>query len=83
MESNPGEAITNNVLGTRNLLAAAEAAGVERFVMISTDVISRAIMYQRCSAKLYQAASANVYRRCAAKVYQADSLAPAHGVSFR
>jgi len=53
MESNPGEAITNpvlrpllspskgavevNVAGTRNLLAAAEASGVERFVMISTD----------------------------------------------
>lgn len=37
MESNPSEAITNNVLGTRNLLRAAEASGVERFVMISTD----------------------------------------------
>jgi FlaA1/EpsC-like NDP-sugar epimerase len=37
MEVNPGEAITNNVLGTRNLLAEAQAAGVERFVMISTD----------------------------------------------
>lgn len=37
MESDPGEAITNNVLGTRNLLATAEAVGVERFVMISTD----------------------------------------------
>jgi FlaA1/EpsC-like NDP-sugar epimerase len=37
MESNPTEAITNNVLGTRNLLDAAIASGVERFVMISTD----------------------------------------------
>lgn len=37
MELNPAEAITNNVLGTRNLLAAAQAVGVERFVMISTD----------------------------------------------
>ena len=37
MELNPAEAITNNVLGTQNLLAAARAAGVERFVMISTD----------------------------------------------
>ena len=37
MEANPAEAITNNVLGTRNVLAAAQAVGVERFVMISTD----------------------------------------------
>ena len=37
MERNPSEAITNNVLGTQNLLKAALAAGVERFVMISTD----------------------------------------------
>ncbi len=37
MESNPIEAITNNVLGTRNLLDAAALNGVERFVMISTD----------------------------------------------
>jgi FlaA1/EpsC-like NDP-sugar epimerase len=37
MEENPGEAITNNVLGTRNLLQAALAAGVNHFVMISTD----------------------------------------------
>ncbi|MCB0062797.1 MAG: polysaccharide biosynthesis protein [Caldilineaceae bacterium] len=37
MEENPVEAITNNVLGTRLLLAAAQAHEVERFVMISTD----------------------------------------------
>ncbi len=37
MEANPCEAITNNVLGTRNVLAAAQDVGVERFVMISTD----------------------------------------------
>ena len=37
MELNPVEAITNNVLGTRNMLAAALAVDVERFVMISTD----------------------------------------------
>jgi FlaA1/EpsC-like NDP-sugar epimerase len=37
MEINPTEAISNNVLGTRNLLDAAMMTGVERFVMISTD----------------------------------------------
>lgn len=37
MEANPVEAITNNVMGTRTVLDAALAVGVERFVMISTD----------------------------------------------
>lgn len=37
MEHNPGEAFKNNVGGTRQLAEAAHEAGVERFVMISTD----------------------------------------------
>jgi FlaA1/EpsC-like NDP-sugar epimerase/EAL domain-containing protein (putative c-di-GMP-specific phosphodiesterase class I) len=37
MEMNAPEAITNNVMGTRNLVEAALASKVERFVMISTD----------------------------------------------
>ena len=37
MEHNPGEAIKNNVLGTRQLADLAEAFGVHEFVMISTD----------------------------------------------
>ena len=37
MESNEVEAITNNVLGTRNVVEAAVAMGAERFLMISTD----------------------------------------------
>ncbi len=37
MEENPGEAITNNVMGTRIVVNAALATGVERFVLISTD----------------------------------------------
>lgn len=37
MENNCAEAVTNNVLGTLYVVKAAEAAGVKRFVMISTD----------------------------------------------
>ena len=37
MEENAEEAITNNAVGTRNMLQAALTAGVSRFVMISTD----------------------------------------------
>jgi FlaA1/EpsC-like NDP-sugar epimerase len=37
MEANPVEAVTNNVFGTRNLVQAAIAHNVERFVLISTD----------------------------------------------
>jgi FlaA1/EpsC-like NDP-sugar epimerase len=37
MEQHPAEAVLTNIGGTANLLAAAEAAAVERFVLISTD----------------------------------------------
>ncbi len=37
MEDNPEEAVTNNVLGTRNLLELAERHAVDHFIMISTD----------------------------------------------
>jgi len=37
MEANPGEAIKNNVGGTRLLAELADRFGVERFVLISTD----------------------------------------------
>jgi FlaA1/EpsC-like NDP-sugar epimerase len=37
MELQPEEAVTNNVGGTRNVLAAAERVGVGHFVLISTD----------------------------------------------
>lgn len=37
MEGNPSEAISNNVLGTRNVVDAAAACAVARFVLISTD----------------------------------------------
>jgi FlaA1/EpsC-like NDP-sugar epimerase len=37
MEAFPGEAVTNNVFGTVNLIRASRNAGVDRVVMISTD----------------------------------------------
>jgi FlaA1/EpsC-like NDP-sugar epimerase len=37
VEANPSEGVMTNVFGTRNLLDACEAHGVERFVLISTD----------------------------------------------
>jgi FlaA1/EpsC-like NDP-sugar epimerase len=37
MELNPGEAIKNNVVGTRTVADAADKYGAENFVMISTD----------------------------------------------
>lgn len=37
MEYNPREAFKNNVLGTKNVAEAAHAAGVEKFVLVSTD----------------------------------------------
>lgn len=37
MELNPGEAIMNNIIGTKNIADAANAGGSAEFVMISTD----------------------------------------------
>ncbi|MHC4721908.1 MAG: polysaccharide biosynthesis protein [Planctomycetota bacterium] len=37
METNPGEAVKNNIVGTRNVANVAEAYGATDFVMISTD----------------------------------------------
>lgn len=37
MENNPQEAVRNNVFGTLNLVQVADAYGVDKFVLISTD----------------------------------------------
>lgn len=40
-EYNPGPAIRTNVLGTENVIRCGEGAGVERFVLLSTDKASQ------------------------------------------
>lgn len=37
LETAPAEAVKNNILGTRNVIAAADSLNTERFVLISTD----------------------------------------------
>jgi FlaA1/EpsC-like NDP-sugar epimerase len=43
MQANTEEAVSNNVIGTRNLVTAAVNIGVERFVLISTDKAVRPV----------------------------------------
>ncbi len=43
MQMNTEEAVSNNVIGTRNLVRAAIESGVERFILISTDKAVRPV----------------------------------------
>ena len=52
MESNPGEAIKNNVFGTRGLVEVADQYGVDRFVMISTDKAIHPVGVMGCSKQI-------------------------------
>jgi FlaA1/EpsC-like NDP-sugar epimerase len=52
VESNPVAGITNNTFGTRILAEAARAAGVERFVLISTDKAVRPTNVMGASKRL-------------------------------
>ncbi|MEE8171227.1 MAG: nucleoside-diphosphate sugar epimerase/dehydratase, partial [Phycisphaerae bacterium] len=52
MENNIGEAIKNNVRGTLAVARAADRAGVERFVMISTDKAVNPTSVMGCSKRV-------------------------------
>jgi FlaA1/EpsC-like NDP-sugar epimerase len=52
LESHPREALFTNVLGTANVAEAAVAAGVERFVLISTDKAVRPVSVMGASKRL-------------------------------
>src|SRR3990170_4511788 len=52
MEANAEEAVTNNVLGTRNVVEAANRHGVERLVLISTDKAVRPVSVMGATKRL-------------------------------
>jgi FlaA1/EpsC-like NDP-sugar epimerase len=52
MEMNPEEAVTNNILGTRNIVETAVANHIERIVLISTDKAIRPINIMGASKRI-------------------------------
>jgi len=63
MECNVVEAVTNNIVGTRNVVRAAEAAGVERLVMISTDKAVRPASVMGASKRIAEMVVCKAARR--------------------
>jgi FlaA1/EpsC-like NDP-sugar epimerase len=63
MEANVPEAVTNNVLGTRNIVEAANRHGVERLVLISTDKAIRPVSVMGATKRLAEMIVLNAAQR--------------------
>ncbi|GAA2126888.1 nucleoside-diphosphate sugar epimerase/dehydratase [Nocardioides bigeumensis] len=59
LEQYPAEAVKTNVIGTRNVLDASRAAGVERFVNISTDKAANPVSVLGYSKRLAERITAS------------------------
>ncbi len=69
VESNPVAGMMNNVLGTRVLADAAEAAGVERFIFISTDKAVRPTNMMGASKRLAEMVVQDMAKRSRKTVF--------------
>ena len=71
MEDSPNEAIKNNVMGTYKLASAAAAAGVKRFLLISTDKAVNPTNIMGASKRLCEMVVQMMSRKCPGTVFVA------------
>jgi FlaA1/EpsC-like NDP-sugar epimerase len=69
VEANPVAGMVNNVLGTRTLADAAEEAGVERFILISTDKAVRPTNVMGASKRLAELVVQDLAKRTRKTVF--------------